>query len=259
MRRQPAEERAGCARASCRSRSPGSITMRSRATPAASSARGALAQEGGHFGRPRRRSAGSACMRRGRALHVHHARGDAARRRPPRPRLGARNAFTSFTIAQPGVDRRAHHFGLHRVHRDRRRPRATSALDHRDHARAAPRRAQPAARPGASTRRRRRPGRRPPRAGAGPCSIARAASRKRPPSEKESAVTLTMPITSGRSQSETGRPQATPLRDCRRPRAQALSAGAGVGAPAPLAAAVAAAAWRAWRRPASADAAACPP
>ena len=62
---------------------------------------------------------------------------------------------------------------------------------------AAPRPRRPARRRAGSTRRRRRRRRRPRRPGSGPWAIATSGSRNRPPSENESGVTLSTPITSG--------------------------------------------------------------
>ena len=151
-----------------------------------------------------------------RALHVHRDHAHVPARATASIAPGARNAFTSFTTAQPARDRRAHHLGLHRVDGDRdalarraprppaSRARSSSFARHRRRARAA------------WIRRRRRRGPRPRRAARRPCSIARAGSRKRPPSEKESGVTLTMPITSGARRRTKGKRGGAgpPLRRC---------------------------------------------
>ena len=79
------------------------------------------------------------------------------------------------------------------------------ALDHRDDAAQAPRRPARSRRRGASTRRRCRGCRRPPRRAAAPCSIAACVDACRPPSEKLSGVTLTMPMMRGRSSARPAR------------------------------------------------------
>ena len=73
----------GCAPASCRSRCRGRATMRSRATPAASTAAIRSREEGARPRRRRRHSRSRCCIDARRAAHVHQA--DAAAPDAPRP------------------------------------------------------------------------------------------------------------------------------------------------------------------------------
>ena len=107
--------------------------------------------------------------------------------------------LTSLTSAAPASTRRRGHLGAHRVDARPRRPSAASAADHRQHPAQLLRRPATRAAPGrvdsppTSTRSA------PSASSARPCATAASASSQRPPSEKESGVTLTTPITSGRS------------------------------------------------------------
>ena len=150
---------------------------RSAGLPASCAARPACASRRARR-RPRRRH--RACRGRCAAGDVVD---DASRRRRARPR----RPRPSWCRCSP-----ARRLGGERA----RRPAARGA---------APRRRRPARRRAGSTRRRRRARRRPPRPASRPCATAASGSRKRPPSEKESGVTLTMPMTAGRAP-QTDRP-----------------------------------------------------
>ena len=104
---------------------------------------------------------------------------------------------TSLTMVAPASTAAAGHLGAHRVDRHDRavgRPAARSPGPPAT----APPRPGAAWRRVASTRRRCRGCPRRPRAGARPCAIAASGSAQRPPSENESGVTFTTPISRGR-------------------------------------------------------------
>ena len=152
--------------------------------------------------RPRRRSSGSRCIVRGLALHVHEAHGGSRRPRPPRARPGAVSAPMSLIIDAPAAIAARITSGLARVDRDRHGA-VAQALEHRQHARDSSSSRRHAAGAGTARLARRCRGcRRPPRSAGVACASAACGSRKRPPSENESGVTLTTPMTSGRVEVE---------------------------------------------------------
>ena len=105
-----------------------------------------------------------------------------------------RRAVTSLTIAAPGVERRRGDRRLRGVDRDRAPPSRASPATTGIDPRAAPPPRRPPRPPAGSIRRRRRGSSAPAAASSRPCAIAASGSRYSPPSENESGVTLTTPI-----------------------------------------------------------------
>ena len=183
---------------------PGSTRRRERGMPARSQAAARALEEGAHF------ADDIVVMRRvlhrpGLALHVHQASRGAAFG-DGLERAGRRQRRHVVHERCAGRDRAAHHRGLARVDGNRNGERAREALDERDHAPQFLLVIDRRARPAASTRRPRRRWPRPPRRVPAPARALRGNSRKRPPSEKESGVTLSTPMTTGRSRSSRKRP-----------------------------------------------------
>ena len=154
------------------------------------------------------------------------------RRRPTRISGSSRPAETSLTTVAPAASAAGGHRGLggvdadgHAGHRQRgaRRPARRGA---------APRRRTRDRRRGGSTRRRRRAGRR-----RRPRARARARRRRRgrgnsPPSENESGVTFTTPMTAGRAPHTARHSKPDPV-GTRSERTGAPNGGRGIGAPIP--------------------------
>ena len=108
-------------------------------------------------------------------------------------------------MSAPAAAACAHHLGLARIDGDQRFGARAQAFDDGDDASAAPARRARSRRPGAWTRRRCRGCRRPPRPACSPCAMAACVEACRPPSEKLSGVTLTMPMMRGRSSAKPAR------------------------------------------------------
>ncbi len=123
----------------------------------------------------------------------------------PAPVSAATRAIAGIAAQRRDVvdDRRARlerlprDLGLGRVDRDRDRDLGRQRLDDRDRRAAALRRARPASAPGRLDSPPRSSRSAPSATSASACRTASSASKRRPPSEKLSGVTLTMPITSG--------------------------------------------------------------
>ncbi len=143
--------------------------------------------------------------RRRRAAHVHQA--DAAARVRGDDVERARAAQRRDVVDDVGaeIERGAHHLGLGRVDRHRAAEADRGTRAPARHARARPR-PRPAPRPAGSTRRRCRGCRRPRFSSRSQRAIARSGVSAASPSENESGVTLTIPITRGRARSISNRP-----------------------------------------------------
>ena len=178
---------------------PGSTQIESEPRPACAAGRHARGEEAVHFGHDvvvlRRLLHG-----RGLAVHVHDAHGRVAgRRRGQRP--GQLQGAHVIDHVGARLQRRGDHLRLAGVDREQRpasarpAPRSPARRDRFLPAR------RPRPRPAASTRRRRRrwPHPRLPCAGRPRSQLSRA--KCRPPSEKESGVTLRMPMTAGTERS----------------------------------------------------------
>ena len=127
----------------------------------------------------------------------------AHRRRQRLQRAGSPQRVDVVDHLRAGSERRAHHRRLAGVDRHRHR-RAAQAFDAPAARAPAPRARRQAARRAASTRRRCRECRRPRPSVAARARARHRDARMRPPSEKESGVTLTMPMTSGAATNRIG-------------------------------------------------------
>ena len=175
---------------------PGSSTTRSRRDAGGDERVDALGQLAHDVGDDVVVDARGRCMSVAVPAPVHR---DVRRRRARRPRrsmLGVGQAAADVVDERgAGLDRRRGDLGAHRVDADDRRPSAASAATTGATRRSSSLDARPRRRRAGSTRRRRRRGRRPRRRSSRPCATAASGSSQRPPSENESGVTLTTPMT----------------------------------------------------------------
>ena len=217
----------GCAPPSCRSRSPGRPRCARAPMPASLAVRTASRRKFFDLAPPRHRSAARCCMVAGVAFHVHEAHGAAGLPRPPRARR-ARQRLDVVDHRGAGGERRLHHRRAARVDRDAvgrsvfsstgSTRRSSSCGDRRGAGRRRFAADVEMSAPSAASRR--------------ACATAACGSRKRPPSENESGVTFTTPMTRGLSseQRELPAPQlhavgAARFRPARHRRLSAQAAG----------------------------------